>query len=82
MAAQQAISARRLQSRVGKDLQVIVDELDGEQAIGRSMADAPEIDGRVYLPAGRGAKKIKAGTIVTARVTGADEYDLWADPVA
>ena len=45
------------------------------------MADAPEIDGRVYLPAGKGAKKIKAGSIVTARVTSADEYDLWAEPV-
>jgi ribosomal protein S12 methylthiotransferase len=80
MAAQQAISARRLARRVGTDIDVIVDELDGEQAIGRSMADAPEIDGRVYLPAGKGAKKIKAGSIVTARVTGADEYDLWAEP--
>jgi ribosomal protein S12 methylthiotransferase len=86
MAAQQTISARRLARRVGTDIDVIVDELDGEQAIGRSMADAPEIDGRVYLsiekgPAGKGAKKIKAGTIVTARVTNADEYDLWAEPV-
>ena len=49
--------------------------------LGRSMADAPEIDGRVYLPAGKGAKNIKAGNIVTARVTSADEYDLWAEPV-
>ena len=86
MAAQQLISARRLQQRVGRDIDVIVDELDGEQALGRSMADAPEIDGRVYLsvgkgPAGKGAKKIKAGTIVKARVTSADEYDLWAEPV-
>jgi ribosomal protein S12 methylthiotransferase len=81
MAAQQVISARRLQQRVGRDLAVIVDELDGEQALGRSMADAPEIDGRVYLPAGKGAKKLKPGTIVTARVTSADEYDLWAEPV-
>jgi len=81
MAAQQAISARRLQTRVGRDVQVIVDELDGEQALGRSMADAPEIDGRVYLPAGKGAKRLKAGSIVTARVTNADEYDLWAEPV-
>ena len=62
---------------------MIIDELDGDQALGRSMAnaDAPEIDGRVYLPAGKGAKKLKAGSIVTARVTSADEYDLWAEPV-
>jgi ribosomal protein S12 methylthiotransferase len=45
------------------------------------MADAPEIDGRVYLPAGKGIKRLKAGSIVTARVTNADEYDLWAEPV-
>ena len=81
MAAQQVISARRLQQRVGKDIAVIVDELDGEQALGRSMADAPEIDGRVYLPAGKGAKKLKMGEVLTARVTAADEYDLWAEPV-
>ena len=81
MAAQQKISARRLQRRVGTDIQVIVDERDGEQALGRSMADAPEIDGRVYLPAGTGAKKLQPGSVVTARVITADEYDLWAEPV-
>jgi len=81
MAAQQIISARRMQQRVGKDIAVIIDEVDGEQALGRSMADAPEIDGSVYLPAGKGAKKLKAGTVLTARVTRADEYDLWAEPV-
>jgi ribosomal protein S12 methylthiotransferase len=86
MAAQQTISARRLAGRVGTDIDVIVDELDGEHAIGRSMADAPEIDGRVYLsvgkgPAGKGAKKIKAGSIVTAHVLRSDEYDLWAEPI-
>ena len=80
MAAQQIISARRMQQRVGKDIAVIIDEVDGEQALGRSMADAPEIDGSVYLPAGKGAKKLKAGTVLTARVTRADEYDLWAEP--
>ena len=81
MTAQQAISARRLQARVGREIDVIVDELDGEQALGRSSADAPEIDGRVYLPAGKGVKKLQAGSIVTALVTSADEYDLWAEPV-
>ena len=81
MAAQQVISARRLQQRVGTDIAVIVDEIDAEQALGRSMADAPEIDGRVYLPAGKGAKKLKMGDVLTARVTAADEYDLWAAPV-
>jgi ribosomal protein S12 methylthiotransferase len=81
MAAQQAISARRLQQRVGKEIDVIVDEIEGENALGRSTADAPEIDGRVYLPAGRGASKLKPGALVSARVTDADEYDLWAEVV-
>jgi ribosomal protein S12 methylthiotransferase len=81
MAAQQVVSGRRLQTRVGSDIDVIVDEVDGEQALGRSTADAPEIDGRVYLPAGEGAKRLKPGSIITARVTKADEYDLWAEPV-
>ena len=40
-----------------------------------------EIDGRVYLPAGKGAKKLKPGDVIGARVTKADEYDLWAEPV-
>jgi ribosomal protein S12 methylthiotransferase len=82
MAAQQAISARRLERKVGSEIDVIVDERDGEQALGRSTADAPEIDGRVYLPAGRGAGKLAPGSIVRARVTAADEYDLWAEPLA
>jgi ribosomal protein S12 methylthiotransferase len=82
MAAQQAISARRLERKVGREIDVIVDERDGEQALGRSTADAPEIDGRVYLPAGRGAGKLAPGSIVRARVTAADEYDLWAEPLA
>jgi ribosomal protein S12 methylthiotransferase len=79
MAAQQRISAHRLQQRVGRDIAVIVDEIDGDQALGRSTADAPEIDGRVYLPAGKGATKLKPGDVITARVTAADEYDLWAE---
>ena len=81
MAAQQAISARRLKRRVGTEIRVIVDELEGTQALGRSTADAPEIDGRVYLPAGKGAQKLKPGDVIGARVTKADEYDLWAELV-
>jgi ribosomal protein S12 methylthiotransferase len=81
MATQQQVSARRLRQRLGKDIAVIVDEIDGAQALGRSMADAPEIDGRVYLPAGKGANKLRPGALIAARVTAADEYDLWAQPV-
>ena len=65
----------------GQAIDVIVDEIEGENALGRSAADAPEIDGRVYLPAGKGTTRLKPGALLTARVTDADEYDLWAEPV-
>ncbi len=49
MQLQQQISTQRLQDKIGKEILVIIDEVDDEGAIGRSMADAPEIDGMVYL---------------------------------
>ncbi|TBV11365.1 30S ribosomal protein S12 methylthiotransferase RimO [Stutzerimonas kirkiae] len=76
MAHQQAISAARLQQRIGQEIEVLVDEVDEEGAIGRSWADAPEIDGNVYLDSQR---PLKPGDKVRARVTHADEYDLWAE---
>ena len=54
-----------------------IDEVDEEGAIGRSQWDAPEIDGSVFL---NGATALKPGDMVRARVTHADDYDLWADP--
>ncbi|NLY34034.1 MAG: 30S ribosomal protein S12 methylthiotransferase RimO [Alcaligenaceae bacterium] len=77
MAHQQAISAARLQTKIGREISVLVDEIDEDgDAIGRSSADAPEIDGCVYLSS---EKTLKPGDIVRAVVTDADEYDLWAD---
>jgi ribosomal protein S12 methylthiotransferase len=75
MAAQQAISARRLARKVGRTLSVIVDAADPERIVARSMGDAPEIDGNVFLPPG---PRLVPGAIVTARVERADDYDLWA----
>ena len=75
MAHQQAISTSRLQQKIGKTIRVIIDEVDEEGPIGRSMADAPEIDGNVYLDTD---EDLKPGDIVTVVVTDADEYDLWA----
>jgi ribosomal protein S12 methylthiotransferase len=68
-----------LAARVGKTIEVIVDEVDAEGAIARSHWDAPEIDGSVYL---NGEANLKPGDRLRARVTHADEYDLWAEPVA
>lgn len=75
MQLQQEISAQRLQSKIGHEIMVIVDEVDEEGAVARSMADAPEIDGAVYL---NGLTDVKAGDILRVKVDHADEYDLWA----
>ena len=73
MQAQQAISAKKLQRKVGRRIPVIVDESNGKSAKGRSMWDAPDIDGSVHLT---GRLPIRAGEIVTARIERADAYDL------
>jgi ribosomal protein S12 methylthiotransferase len=76
MAAQQVVSAEVTAARVGKTIDVIIDEVDDDGAVGRSKWDAPEIDGSVYL---NGAFGVQPGDIVRARVTNADEYDVWAE---
>jgi len=73
MARQQKVSARRLKRKVGTRQQVIVDEVGPTVAKGRSKADAPDIDGSVYLSSRR---PLKVGEIVTAKIERADEYDL------
>ncbi len=75
MAAQQRISAARLRSKVGRQIEVIVDRADAGGGVGRSWADAPEIDGLVHLSADR---TLVPGELVEATVTNADEYDLRA----
>ncbi|MDH3001178.1 ribosomal protein S12 methylthiotransferase [Chelonobacter oris] len=81
MQLQQQISAQRLQQKIGKTLAVIIDEIDADGIIGRSMADAPEIDGVVYLENPQ-QSAVKVGDIVRATIRHADEYDLWGDIVA
>ena len=77
MLHQQAISAARLEQKIGKEIDVIIDEIDEDGIpIGRSYADAPEIDGLVFLNAG---DPVQAGQIVKCRVTDTSEYDLFAD---
>ena len=74
MEAQQAISARRLQRKIGNVTPVIIDELTTDGAIGRSPADAPEIDGVVHLIT---QKRMLPGDIVQAYINDADAYDLY-----
>ncbi len=76
MAAQQKISATKLAKKVGQTISVLIDSVDNEGAIGRSSADAPEIDGVVYLP---GATSLKPGDWVEGEVSASDEYDLWIE---
>mgnify|MGYP003513832803 FL=1 len=77
MAHQQAISAARLQLKIGREIEVLIDEVDDEGAVGRSWADAPEIDGSVFIA----ATDVKPGDKIRVRVVDADEYDLWAERI-
>ena len=76
MARAQAISGAKLAAKVGQRLDVIVDEIDEDGiATTRTMADAPEIDGNLFIDAGTGG--LSVGDIVTVEVDEAGEYDLW-----
>ncbi len=75
MEAQQEISAGIFQSKIGREIDVLVDaiDLENEEAVARSPWDAPEIDGNVFLP---GETSLKPGDMVRVRIVDAEEYDL------
>lgn len=75
MAHQAEISAQRLQHRLGRIETVLVDEVVEEGAVARSKADAPEIDGQVFID---GATHLKVGDFVEVELEEADDHDLWA----
>ena len=75
MAVQADISTAKLKRKIGKSIEVLIDEVDEEGAIGRSQADAPEIDGLVYL---NGETHHAVGDFVNVTVHASDEHDLWA----
>jgi ribosomal protein S12 methylthiotransferase len=75
MQRQARISAQRLQRKIGRTIDVLVDAIDGDAAIARSNADAPEIDGVVRIDAAHG---LRVGQFARAVVTGADAHDLTA----
>ena len=77
MAVQEKISAARLKRRVGQTLTVLVDAVNKDGAIARSAADAPEIDGRVFI---RRGEKLPLGDFVKVKITKSDAHDLWAEP--
>jgi len=71
----QAISEAKLAAKVGRTLRVIVDEVDEDAATCRTTADAPEIDGNLFID--EGFEALKPGDMVTVTVDEAGEYDLW-----
>ena len=75
MELQRQISESRLATKVGQTMDVIIDELDSEGAIGRTKGDAPDVDGSVFLD---GDFDVEPGDIVKATIIEADEFDLWA----
>jgi ribosomal protein S12 methylthiotransferase len=74
-----AISAAKLQAKIGRTLDVIIDAVGEDGATGRSQADAPEIDGEVHL---RDAGHLAVGDIVPVEIEDADEHDLFGVPLA
>lgn len=76
MQTQQRISSERLEQKVGSELDVIVDEWNEDRIVARSSADAPEIDGLVYLSP---RSDVAVGDLVKARINDSDEYDLYGE---
>jgi ribosomal protein S12 methylthiotransferase len=79
MAVQADISAERLSEKIGRSMQVLVDEVDEEGVIARGPGDAPEIDGLIYLPP---SEILKPGDFVDVQITHSDEHDLWGRPIS
>jgi ribosomal protein S12 methylthiotransferase len=77
MAVQAVVSAARLARKIGREIEVLVDDVEGSVALARSSADAPEIDGVVRV---RGARRWKPGDMATVKVVAATDHDLEAVP--
>jgi ribosomal protein S12 methylthiotransferase len=78
MDVQADISAEKLRARRGSEMDVLIDMADGRRAVGRTYADAPEIDGVVHIAQGAG---LKPGDLARVRITRSDDYDLWGKPI-
>lgn len=78
MEVAESVSAKRIQRKIGKTIKVLIDEIDENGGVGRSAADAPEIDGVVYVePTKKASKRYRVGDFVQVRITGAGGHDLW-----
>jgi len=79
MVLQEKISAARMQQKIGKTMTVLIESVEGGAATARSAADAPEIDGNVYIGNARG---LKAGDFAGVTITRAEVHDLWGKTVS
>ena len=75
MELQEEISRQHLAAKVGKTMTVMVDQVTDDGVIARSSADAPEIDGLVYV---EGAGEVQPGDFIAVEITGSDAHDLFA----
>jgi len=78
MTLQETISQQRLKQKIGKQLTVLIDAIEPNQAIARSTADAPEIDGLVYI---KNSKNLTPGEFITVRITDSDTHDLYGEMI-
>ncbi|MCO5099052.1 MAG: 30S ribosomal protein S12 methylthiotransferase RimO [Rhodocyclaceae bacterium] len=78
MELQEDISTQRLERKIGREIEVLIEEVDEEGAIARSQADAPEIDGLVHIPNG---EHLEVGEFARVRVTDCDVHDLYAEAI-
>lgn len=74
MQLQQEISTNILRNKIGQTLEVIVDEIQDNTVICRSMGDAPEIDGQVFI---KYSNNLEPGNIIEVKITNSDDYDLY-----
>ena len=74
MNLQAQISANKLQTKIGATMQVLIDEVNEDEAIGRTQGDTPEIDGNVFIS---NTHRLKPGDLVDAVIKDADEHDLF-----
>src|SRR5690606_4634388 len=77
MYLQEEISTEKLARKVGQTMTVLVDDVDEEGSVARSAADAPEIDGLVYI----NGQDLEVGEFVTVKIVDSDEHDLWGEVV-
>ena len=72
------VTDRRMQAKVGRTFDVIIDEVDDEGAVGRTKADSPDVDGEVFIAE---PGPVSPGDIIKAKVFAAEDYDLWAERI-